>query len=142
MWLNWIRLVALATAAVAVAAPAADGEATPGGNYKPAFGVGLPPTSSEIVADYIRASRSPTPDVAVKRWREFLRKWADDASIEDMTELTLLRQAHFELMRLYYQMGHAREADILLRKADDYAVYSVPEPAKARQWCQTNKFCD
>jgi hypothetical protein len=44
-------------------------------------------------------------------------------------------------MRLYYRKGRVKEADRLLKKADDYAVYSVPEAAAAGEWCKVNKFC-
>jgi hypothetical protein len=88
------------------------------------------------------ASRSPTVEIAIKRWESFLGDYAEDESIEDITDMTLLRQAHFELMRLYYQKGRIAEADGLLKKADDFAAFSVPESDKAKLWCNQNKYCD
>jgi hypothetical protein len=142
MWLNWIRAIGVAIASVALSttAPAADG--TTGEKYKPVFEVRLAANSGAIVAAYLRAYRSPTSEVAIKRWENFLGKYAEDDSIEDITGLTLLRQAHLELMRLYYQKGRVKEADRLLKKANDYLVYSVPEPAKAESWCKANNFCE
>jgi hypothetical protein len=139
---NWLPVLAAVIASLALALDVAAGENTADGKYKPAFEMTLPATSGTIVADYRRAYRSATAQMAVKRWEEFLRKYGDGESIEDITDLTLLRQASYELMRLYYQMGRSEEADILLRKAADYATYSIPEPAKAKQWCETNKFCE
>jgi hypothetical protein len=112
-----------------------------GAKYRPAFEIGLDPGAGPIVAAYLHASQSPTPEVAMKRWEAFLAEYAEDRSPEDITDLTLLRQAHFELMRLYYRKGRVKEADRLLKKADDYAVYSVPEAAAAGEWCKVNKFC-
>lgn len=110
--------------------------------YKPAFSVNLDAKTSPIVAAYLNASRSTTPEVAIKRWEAFLEEYAEDESIEDITDMTLLRQAHFELMRLYYQKGRIAEADGLLKKADDFAAFSVPEPDKAKLWCNQNKYCE
>ena len=133
---------AVAICAVLLHAPflaAADPTVAP--KYKPVFEIGLDPDASSIVAAYVHASQSPNPDIAMKRWERFISEYAEDPAPEDITDLTLLRQAHFELMRLYYRKGRVKEADRLLKKADDYAVYSVPEPAAAEQWCKENKFC-
>lgn len=111
--------------------------------YKPAFDVKLDASSNPLVAAYLQASRSPTSDVAIKRWEAFLGEYVNNEdSIEDITDLTLLRQAHFELMRLYYQKGRVVEADGLLKKADDFEVFAVPEPSKAKSWCSLNKYCN
>ncbi len=141
MWLNLTRaiVVAIASVALPVATLAADG--TLGGRYKPVFEVKLAADSGTIVAAYLRAYRSPTPEVAIKRWENFLGEYAEGDSIGDITDLTLLRQAHLELMRLYYQKGRVEEADRLLKKAGDYAVYSVSDPAEGERWCRANKFC-
>jgi hypothetical protein len=115
---------------------------TLGAKYSPAFEIGLDPGASAIVAAYLRASQSPTSEIAITRWENFLAEYAEDRSPEDITDLTLVRQAHFELMRLYYRKGRVKEADRLLKKADDYAVYSVPEAAAAERWCKAHKFCE
>jgi len=142
MWPNWTRLVLLAAIVclATIAEVSADGASSK--KYKPVFEVKLTPDSGELVADCLRAYRSSTPAVAIQRWEAFLGKYAGDLSIGDLTELTLLRQAHLELMRLYYQQGRVTEADTLLKKAEDYEVFSVPEPAKAQQWCGQNKYCE
>jgi hypothetical protein len=110
--------------------------------YKPAFNVNLDAKTSPIVAAYLNASHSPAAEIAIKRWEAFLGEYEADESIEDITDMTLLRQAHFELMRLYYQKGRTVEADGLLKKADDFTAFSVPEPEKAKLWCNQNKYCD
>jgi hypothetical protein len=137
-------LIGLVIVAVCVTLPIAANAAedsTPT-KYKPAFDVKLDANTGPMVVAYLKASRSPTSDVAIKRWEAFLGEYAEDESIEDITDMTLLRQAHFELMRLYYMKGRITEADELLKKADDFAAFSVPEPAKAKLWCNQNKYCD
>jgi DNA-binding SARP family transcriptional activator len=139
---NWIPVVAAAIVVIALtsAAPAADG--TSGAKYKPAFVVKFPADSSPIVAAYLLAYRSSTSEVAIKRW-EKLDEYANDGeSIEDLTELILLRQAHYELMRLYYQNGRIKEGNRLLKKAENFTAYSVPEPSQAISWCKENKYCE
>lgn len=141
MWSKWTRFVVAALVGLAsFGAVTAYGGADE--KYKPLFEVKLSPDSGEVVAAYLRAYRSPMPVVAIQRWEAFLSEYAGDTSIGDLTELTLLRQAHLELMRLYYQNGRVKEADRLLKKADDYAVFSVPEPTKAQLWCRQNKYCE
>lgn len=141
MWRNWARVLLTSILCVAVASAAyADGGSPR--TYKPVFAVDLTPQSGPVVAAYLQAYDSPTPVVAVKRWEKFLSDYATDPSIGDLTELTLVRQANLELMRLYYQDGRVREADALLRRADEFAVFSLPEPAKAKLWCQENKYCE
>src|SRR6266446_2452916 len=105
MWLNSTRAIAVSIASVALSAavPAADG--TSGGKYKSVFEVKLAANSGAIVAAYLRAYSSPTPEVAIKRWENFLGEYAEGDSVGDITDLTLLRQASLELMRLYYQKG-------------------------------------
>lgn len=117
-------------------------DASESNKYMPAFDVKLDTKTSPIVGAYLNASRSPTAEIAIKRWESFLGDYAENEFIEDLTDLTLLRQAHFELMRLYYQKGRIAEADGLLKKADDFATFSVPEPDKAKLWCNQNKYCD
>jgi tetratricopeptide (TPR) repeat protein len=140
--LNWMRVIALAIAYLALTAVASAADGTTGGKYRPVFEVKLSQDAGALVASYLRAYRSPTPEVAVKRWEKFLKEYADSESIEDMTDLTLLRQGHLELMRLYYQKGRIEEADQLLKKANDYATYSVPEPPDGQRWCKVNKYCE
>ena len=117
-------------------------EELPGVKYKPVFEVQMNANTSAVVAAYLHAYRSTSPEIAIKRWEAFLAEYAADDSIEDITDLTLIRQANFELMRLYYQNGKLSEADKLLKKSDDYTAFSMPEPGKARMWCRQNQYCE
>jgi hypothetical protein len=132
-WIGLLALLVLLTS---------NADASEPSKYKPAFEVKLHAKTSPIVAAYLNASRSPTDEIAIKRWEAFLGEYAANESIEDLTDMTLLRQAHFELMRLYYQKGRIAEADGLLKKTDDFEAFSVPDPDKAKLWCNQNKYCD
>ena len=116
-------------------------EGKPAGVYRPAFQVDLAVAPGTVTAAYLKAAKSVTPELAIKRWEAFLREYGEDNSIEDLTDITLIRQAHLELMRLYYTKGRTRDGDRLLEKANSYAIYSVPTPAQGEQWCRENKFC-
>jgi hypothetical protein len=137
------RGVALAVIAIALSVHAYAADPSTRARYKPALEVDLDAQAGAIAAAYLHANRSTNPDEAIDRWKKFLAEYANGGqSIEDLTELTFVRQAHLELMRLYYLKGRIKEADNLLRKAEDYVVYSVPQPAAAEHWCRTNKYCD
>ena len=137
----WARLILLIFISVAQAG-ISFAEELPGVKYKPVFEVQLHANTSPIVAAYLHANHSSSPETAIKRWEAFLEEYAADDSIEDITDLTLIRQANFELMRLYYQNGKIVEADKLLKKSDDYTAFSMPEPEKARMWCRQNEYCE
>ncbi len=79
--------VAILSCIVASVTGAAD---TLSAKYRPVFEVELAATPGTIGAAYLRAYHSDTPEVAVKRWEDFLKKHAGD-SIDDFTEVTLLR---------------------------------------------------
>jgi hypothetical protein len=142
IFLNWTRLILFAAICMAQPAVLFAADEAPVVKYKPAFDIQLNASTSAIVAAYLKANRSSTPEIAVKRWKAFLSEYAEDENIEDMTDLTLIRQANFELMRLYYQKGQFVEADKLLKKVADYTVYSMPEPAMGKEWCRSNNFCN
>jgi hypothetical protein len=142
MLLNLIRLILLAAICMAQAGVSCAAEELPGVKYKPAFEVQLSANTSTVVAAYLHAYRSASREIAIRRWEAFLEEYATDDSIEDITDLTLIRQANFELMRLYYQNGKIVEADKLLKKSDEYAAFSLPEPEKARMWCRENQYCE
>ena len=109
--------------------------------YAPVFEVEFAPSGKELVAAYLSAYHSPTREIAVSRWNKFIEEFGGDITVDDLTDLVLLRQAYLELMRLYYQDGRIAEADRLLRKANDYIVYSTPEASKAHAWCKKNDYC-
>lgn len=142
MWLTWKRAGVIAISSLTLTAATTAEDVSSSVKYRPVFEVKLPPDTSALVAAYLQAYRSSTPEVAIKRWESFLDEYAVGESIEDITDLTLLRQAHLELMRLYYRKGRVQDGDRVLKKADDYATYSMPEPAKARRWCRENKYCE
>ena len=137
----WTRLIFLIVICVAQSGVSFADE-LPGIKYKPVFEVQLKANTSPIVAAYLHAYHTSSPEIAIKRWEAFLEEYAADDSIEDITDLTLIRQANFELMRLYYQNGKITEADALLKKSDDYVAFSMPEPEKARMWCRQNQYCE
>jgi len=68
-------------------------------------------------------------------------EYGDRDSIEGVPDSTLIRRAHDELVKPYYRAGPVREGDRLLKKADDYVVYSVPEAATGKQWRRAKKYC-
>jgi len=74
---------------------------------------------------YAKAASSTSAKEALERWQGFLAEYANGEP-GDLTELTLIRQAHFELARLYYLSGRTSEADQLIRKADEYTVEAAP----------------
>jgi hypothetical protein len=142
MHMTLTRLILFAAICVVQAGVSFAAEELPGVKYKPAFEVQLSANTSAVVAAYLHAYRSSSPEIAIKRWEAFLEEYATDDSIEDITDLILIRQANCELMRLYYQNGKIVEADKLLNKSDEYAAFSMPEPGKARMWCRENQYCE
>lgn len=98
MWLTWIRAGVIAIGSLALASVAASEDRSPSVKYRPVFEVKLSPDTSALVAAYLDAYRSSTSEVALKRWETFLEEYAVGESIEDITDLTLLRQAHLELL--------------------------------------------
>jgi len=109
--------------------------------YAPVFDVDLAASGKGIVAAYLLAYRSPTREIAIVRWKKIIEEFGGDMAVDDLTDLMLLRQAYLELMRLHYQDGRTAEADTLLKKANDYLVYSTPEASKAQAWCKKNDYC-
>lgn len=142
MYMIWTRLIFLAAICMAQVGVSFAAEELPGVKYKPVFEMQMSANTSAVVAAYLHAYRSSSPEIAIKRWEALLEEYAADDSIEDITDLTLIRQANFELMRLYYQNGKFAEADKLLKKSDDYMAFSMPEPEKARMWCRQNQYCE
>ena|SRR5258705_12990816 len=93
--------------------------------YQPLFSASAAKSMGLVGKSYANAASSPSATVAMGRWKAFLAEYANGEP-GDLTELTLVRQAHFELARLYYLNGQASEADQLMRKAEDYTVEAAP----------------
>lgn len=119
------------------------GEDVSAEKYVPLFEVDVAYEPGTVTDDYMKAYRSPNQNIAIQRWEAFLSEHvqSEPATIEDMTDLVLIRQAHYELMRLYYLAGRAADADKLLIKANDLVVYSSPEPGEAKRWCRRYGYC-
>jgi len=120
------------------------GEASDKQQYVPLFVVDMAHEPGTMTENYMKAYHSPTRDTAIMQWEAFLAEYVqnDTPTFEDITDQTLLRQAHYELMRLYYLGGRTTEADKLLKKADDLVVYTVPVSLEARRWCKRRNYCN
>lgn len=113
--------------------------------YHPLFAMDGAYAPGSTMEGYMYAYRAENVATAIKRWESFLTDNSDkteSTSFEDLTDLTLIRQAHYELMRLYYLKGKTTEADKLLKKATELVVYSAPEPGAAKRWCRTHRYCE
>ncbi len=140
-----MRLTSTAFLCFLIAQPGLAAE-TPGPDkYAPLFPMDCTYAPGSIMESYINAYRAESIDTAIKRWEAFLKDNStktESASFEDLTDLILIRQAHYELMRLYYLKGRTAEADKLLKKATELVVYSAPEPGAAKRWCRTHRYCE
>jgi len=111
--------------------------------YIPLFEVNLPydaGTAGNVVSDYMRATKSKTQKEALAAWEAFKDEYPED-SVEDITGLTLVRQASFELARLYYLANRTADGDREIKHASEITTYNVPEPDQARAWCRNNNYC-
>lgn len=111
--------------------------------YTPLFKVNLPyeaGSAGNVVSDYMKATKSKTQKEAVAAWEAFKDEYPDD-SVEDITSLTLVRQASFELARLYYLANRTADGDREIKHASEITSYDVPEPDQARTWCRSNNYC-
>jgi len=129
---------------VLISHTAISGVASDKTQYVPLFEVDMAHEPGTIAESYMKAYHSPTRDTAIKQWEAFLAEYVQNEppTFEDITDQTLLRQAHYELMRLYYLDGRIAEADKILKKADDLVVYSVPDSIEARRWCKRHNYCN
>ncbi len=120
------------------------GEASDKQQYVPLFVVDMAHEPGTMSENYMKAYHSPSRYTAIQQWEAFLAEYVknDTPTFEDITDQTLLRQAHYELMRLYYLAGRTTEADKILKKADDLVVYSVPDASEARRWCKRRNYCN
>ena len=94
-------------------------------SYQPLFSASPAKSMGLVGASYAKAAGSTSAKEAIERWQAFLAEYANGEP-GDLTELTLIHQAHFELARLYYLSGRTSEADKLIRKADEYTVEATP----------------
>jgi len=120
-------------------------EAAETSKYTPLFIVDLPydaSSSGNVVSDYMKASTSKTNKEALVAWEAFAKQYTDMDEIEDLTSLVLMRQASFELARLYYVVGRSADGDHEIKRASEITAYSVPDPDQARRWCRSNNHCD
>ena len=115
--------------------------------YEPLFPLDSTLASSPrgtVMGDYAIAQSSENPKVAMARWGKFLddHTYGEPVEFDDLTHLYFVRQAHYELMRLYYIHGRTDEADSLLRQVQGLTVYS-PRPigGDPTRWCKTNGYC-
>ena len=112
-------------------------------SYKPLFEVNLPydaGSTGNVVTEYMKATKSKTQKEALTAWEAFKEEYPDD-SVEDITSLTLVRQASFELARLYYLANRPADGDREIKRASEITAYDVPEPDQARTWCRNNNYC-
>ena len=112
--------------------------------YKPLFSVHMPfgpSAKGNVVTDYMAATGSTTITEAKKRWEKFSEDHSG-TDYEDLTDLTLFRQAAFELARIYYLLGDKAKGDKEMMKAYSIVAYDIPDEDKARQWCRSSKYCD
>lgn len=111
--------------------------------YEPLYEMDAAYEPSSITESYMKAYRSPTVDGAIDAWKEFIEanSYDEEPEVSDLTDLTLIRQAHYELVRLYYINGRKADADSLLKKANELTVFSSPEPGEGKKWCRTHGYC-
>lgn len=113
--------------------------------YLPLYDVDPTSAPSALMKSYMRAYNARDRESAIREWERFIREYAkssDMTSFQDATDLSLVRQAHNELMRLYYIVGRTADADSLLMAADKLVIYSAPAPQEAELWCRKHRYCD
>ena len=116
-------------------------------SYRPLYKVNIANDTDikgAISTDYMYAYHSKTSEEALKRWVVFSDTYLKDPDIEidDLTSLTLLRQAAYELARLYYLMGNEKKGDEQLLKAESLVVYTMPNDDQGKTWCRARGFCE
>lgn len=128
---------------VLVSLPSLAGEGPASEKYVPLFDVDVAYEPGTITDEYMKAYRSQNRETAIKEWEKFLAEnvLTEPPEFADVTDLTLIRQAHYELVRLYYLVGRSGDADKLLIKANDIVVFMAPEPGEAKKWCIIRGYC-
>jgi len=91
------------------------------------------------------AYHAKTNSEALKQWEKFAESYLGESvrdGMEDVTDMILLRQASYELARLYYMQGLTEKGDKRLLASEDMVAYSMPSKEQGRSWCRTHKYCD
>jgi len=112
--------------------------------YKPVFQSALPAQlDNTLVSEYKSASQSKNINMAITAWENFLTQYSytEPAEIGDLTDLIFIRQAHFELARLYYLNGNVVGGDKLINEISNFNVYSSPEISNGKKWCTLEGYC-
>jgi hypothetical protein len=81
--------------------------------YTPVFSVERMSGAGVLFSAYVYASKSPTREVAVSRWKTFLEAFESNERTKDSP---LVRQARLELLRLLYLAGRQADGDEILKK--------------------------
>ena len=138
-----MQLIAAIFLGMLVSLPAFASEVAGTEKYVPLFEVDNPYEPGTVTEGYMKAYNSKTREAAIPQWEAFLAEYVQNEppSFEDVTDLTLIRQAHYELMRLYYLAGRLADADKILIKAHDIAVFMAPEAGEAKKWCRIRGYC-
>lgn|GEM_PF-2577702 len=97
--------------------------------YAPIFAPKYKPSEKyalkTLKGDFSWAAESPTLPVAAYRWRTFLARYAGpDRELEDGFDALRINVAKYELMRVYYLLGKAKEGDQLLEQLDPLKLRS------------------
>lgn len=104
--------------------------------YKPLFEVKLR-AKTGIVADYMNAYRSLSIGAAIQNWQAFSKRYSASENIESLTSLVLIRQAAYELARLYYLNDQVKEGDAQMIHATEITAYQVKSIGN-KFWCRSN----
>ena len=139
--IRFLRASAILLVAVSTFTWGAKAAESAADKYQPAFSIEGLSASGGLMDAYARAANSPTSAAAISGWQGFLQAFDIGDGAEDLTALTLIRQARYELMRLYYLVRRRAEGDALLKTIDEMTVYSTPNPTAAEQWCNQRGYC-
>lgn len=104
--------------------------------YKPLFEVKLR-AKSGIAGDYMNAYRSLSVGAAIQNWEAFSKRYAVSENIESLTSLVLIRQAAYELARLYYLADEVKKGDEQMIRATEITAYQVKSIGN-KFWCRSN----
>jgi len=112
--------------------------------YKPIFQLDLPvQLENTLLNSYKSASQSSNINMATEAWKRFLAEYSydDPSEVGDLTALIFIRQAHFELARLYYIKGNVVGGDSIIKKINDFNIYTSPEINNGKKWCDLEGYC-
>ena len=128
---------------ILVSLPSLANEGPGSEKYTPLFEADVAFEPGTITEKYMKAYRSQNRETAIQEWESFLAEndITKPPDFVDVTDLTLIRQAHYELVRLYYLVGRSADADKILIKANDIVVFLAPEPEEGKKWCRVRGYC-